>query len=347
MQLNTEFNTAKNKIEKGKMSNETYITLFMIIVLAVLYGIACLFVPNFYKPQNMLNILTNFWYIIILGIGVTFIMITGNFDMSISGVIAMTGVLAAYFCQPISHSANAASEMFSGLGMPYWLAVVAALVCALAIGGINAFFIARLKVASIIITLGTMSVARGIGMVIAQGAQRNMNLPDDFKVLGTSYLPGTHIQISIAIMILLVIAAVIIEKKTVFGRRTYIIGANIKAARLSGVKVAKHITYLYLASALLAGITGILIASSYISGDSGRASGYEFDALVVTLLGGTSINGGFGSVLGTVVGALVLSVMTSAATGLLLSPDWQFILKGAVTFLAILAQRFALDKRKN
>jgi ribose/xylose/arabinose/galactoside ABC-type transport system permease subunit len=340
-----ESGAAGSKLYRGKMSNETYISLFMFIVLLVLYGIACLFVPNFYLPQNMLNILTNFWYIIILGVGVTFLLITGNFDMSVSGVLAMTGVLAAYFCQP--QSAKAGSQMFSGLGMPYWLAVIAALGCALVIGAINAFFIGKLKVPSIIITLGTMSVARGIGQVVAQGAQRNMGLPDEFKILGTSYLPGTHIQISIAIMVLLVIVAIIIEKKTVFGRRTYLIGANIKASRLSGIKVTKHLTYLYLGSALLAGITGILISSSYISGDSGRANGYEFDALVVVLLGGTSISGGFGSVLGTVVGALVLSVVTSAATGLLLSPDWQFILKGAVTFLAILAQRYALDRRKN
>ncbi len=332
---------------KGKMSNETYISLFMVIVLAVLFGIACLFVPNFYLPQNMMNILTNFWYIIILGVGVTFLLITGNYDMSVSGIIAMTGVLTAYFCQPVSQSADAASQLFNGLGMPYPLAVAAALGCALAIGAVNAFFIGKLKVASIIITLGTMSVARGIGQVVAQGAQRNMGLPDDFKILGTSYLPGTRISLSVAIMVLFVIVALIIEKKTVFGRRTYLIGANIKAARLSGVKVAKHITYLYLISALFAGVTGILISSNYKSGDSGRAVGYEFDALVVTLLGGTSINGGFGSVLGTVVGALILSVVTSAATGLLLSPDWQFILKGVVTFLAILAQRFALDKRRS
>jgi ribose transport system permease protein len=341
-----ELNKTRNTIAKGKMSNESYISLFMLIVLVVLFGIGCLFVPRFYLPQNMLNIVMNFWYIIILGVGVTFIMITGNFDMSVSGIIAMTGVLAAYFCQPISQSADAASELFSGLGMPYVLAVFVALACAMVIGAINAFFIAKLKVASIIITLGTMSVARGIGQIVAQGAQRNTSMPDDFSVLGTSYLPGTHIPVSIAIMVLLVIIAVIIEKKTVFGRRTYLIGANINAARLSGIKVTRHLTYLYLASAFLAGITGILIASSYISGESGRAIGYEFDALVVTLLGGTSINGGFGSVLGTVVGALILSVVTSAATGLLLSPDWQFLIKGVVTFLAILAQRFALDKRK-
>ena len=112
------------------------------------------------------------------------------------------------------------------------------------------------------------------------------------------------------------------------------------------MKVGRHLTSLYLISALLAGITGILLASEFKAGVSSRATGYEFDALVITLLGGTSISGGFGSVLGTVVGALILAVVTSAATGLLLSPDWQFFLKGVVTFLAILAQRFALDRRR-
>ena len=147
-------------------------------------------------------------------------------------------------------------------------------------------------------------------------------------------------------MVALVIVAFIFEKKTVAGRRTYLIGANPEAARLSGIKVTRHLTALFILSALLAGITGILLASEYKAGISSRATGYEFDALVVTLLGGVSIAGGFGSVLGMFVGAIILSVMTSSATGLLLSPDWQFTLKGVVTFLAIVAQRYALDKRK-
>ena len=97
---------------------------------------------------------------------------------------------------------------------------------------------------------------------------------------------------------------------------------------------------------LLAGITGILLASEFKAGVSSRATGYEFDALVISLLGGVSIAGGFGSVLGMFVGAIILAVVTSSATGLLLSPDWQFTIKGVVTFIAILAQRFALDRRK-
>jgi ribose transport system permease protein len=212
-------------------------------------------------------------------------------------------------------------------------------------GAINALFIARLKVPSIIITLGTMMLARGIAQVITQGAQRNTSLPDAFGVIGNLAIPGTSIKLSVLIMIALIIIAVIIEKKTVFGRRTYLIGANSEAARLSGIKVSRHLTLLYLFSALLAGITGVLLASEFKAGLSNRAMGYEFDALVIALLGGVSIAGGFGSVLGMFVGAIILSVVTTAATGLLLSPDWQFTLKATVTFIAILAQRYALDRR--
>lgn len=336
-------NSAQRKLTKGKMSNESFITLFMFGVLIVLFGVACTFVPNFYKGQNIINLFTNYWYIILLGIGATFILITGNLDMSIGGIIALSGVLSVYFSQ--AANAGSTSPLSNGLALPYGLAVVLALCGALAIGAINAFFIAKLKVASIIITLGTMSLARGVAQIVTQGAQRNTNLPDVFGTMGNVTVIGS-IKLSVFIMAALVALAVLIEKKTVFGRRTYLIGANAEAARLSGVKVSNHITLLYLISSLLAGITGILLASEFKSGLSNKGLGYEFDALVVTLLGGTSIMGGFGSVLGTLVGALILSVVTSAATGLLLTPDWQFMIKGIVTFLAILAQRFALDRRK-
>jgi ribose/xylose/arabinose/galactoside ABC-type transport system permease subunit len=327
----------------GKFSDESFITVIMVGVLILLFILACLAVPNFYKPQNMINLVTNNWFTIILGIGVSFLLITGNFDMSVGGVVALTGVLSVYFVQGANVSQNA---LANGLGLPYAVGIGLALVCAMAVGAFNAFFIARLKVPSIIVTLGTMMITRGIAQVITEGAQRNTSLPDVFGVLGNLTLPGTSIKLPVLIMVALVIAAFIFEKKTVSGRRTYLIGANQVAARLSGIKVGRHLTVLYIFSALLAGITGILLASEYKSGMSGVATGYEFDALVIALLGGVSIAGGFGSVMGMFVGAIILSVVTSAATGLLLSPDWQFTLKGIVTFLAILAQRYALDKRK-
>ena len=338
-----EANQVRKPTFINKMSDESFITFIMVGVLIIIFGIACVVVPNFYKPQNMINLVTNNWFTIILGIGVTFLLITGQFDMSVGGVIALTGVLSVYFCQGANVSKN---ELANGLGMPYLASIVLALLCAMAVGAINAFFVARLKVPSIIVTLGTMMLARGTAQIITQGAQRNTSLPDAFGVLGSLSIPGTSIKLSVLVMIALIIVAFIFEKKTVAGRRTYLIGANPEAARLSGIKVTRHISTLYILSALLAGITGILLASEFKAGVSSRALGYEFDALVITLLGGVSIAGGFGSVLGMFVGAMILSVVTSSATGLLLSPDWQFTLKGLVTLLAILAQRYALDKRK-
>jgi len=325
------------------MSNESFLSFFMVGFLIVLFGIACLFVPNFFLPQNMLNLITNNWFVVILGIGVTFLLVTGNFDMSVGGVVALSGVLSVYFCQAANVSQNA---LANGLGLPYGVAVLLALVCAMGVGAVNAFFIAKLKVPSIIVTLGTMMLARGVAQVVTQGAQRNTSLPDSFGVVGNMSIPGTSIKISVLIMLFLLIVAFAFERMTVAGRRTYLIGANAQAARLSGIKVGRHLTFLYVVSALLAGITGILLASEFKAGVSSRATGYEFDALVIALLGGVSIAGGFGSVLGMFVGAVILSVMTSSATGLLLSPDWQFTLKGIVTFIAILAQRYALDRRK-
>ena len=331
------------RIFGSKMSDESFITLTMVVVLIVVFTLASLFVPNFDKPQNIRNLFTNQWYLIILGIGVTFLLITGNFDMSVGGVIAMTGVLSVYFSQAANVSENV---LANGLGLPYGIAVGLALLCAAGIGLVNAFFITLLKVPSIIVTLGTMMLARGIAQVVTLGAQRNTSLPEIFGVVGSLNIPGTSIRVPVAIMAIILVIAFVIERKTVFGRRTYLIGANPKASRLSGVMVAKQLTGLYVFSALLAGITGILMASEFRAGVSSRAMGYEFDALVIALLGGVSIVGGFGSVLGMFVGSLILSVVTTAATGLLLSPDWQFTLKGIVVFLAILAQRYALDKRK-
>lgn len=338
-----ETKQVRKSLLAGKLSDESFITLFMVGVLIILFGLACLFVPNFYLPQNMLNLVTNNWYLIVIGIGVSAVLITGNFELSVGGNIALTGVLCAYFCQAVNVSP---SPLGNGLGLPYPVAVALALLCAMGVGAINAFFIAKLKVPSIIVTLGTMILARGAAEVITEGAQRNTSLPAVFGVLSGLGIPGTSIRLAVLVMLVLVVAAFVFEKKTVYGRRIYLIGANPEAARLSGINVERYLTALYILSGLLAGIVGIFLASELRSGMSSRATGFEFDALVISLLGGVSIAGGFGTVLEMFIGAIILSVMSSAATGLLLSPDWQFTLKGIITFLAIIAQRYALDRRK-
>lgn len=334
-------NKVRQKLIGERMNNETFITLFMVCILLVIFIIASIFVPNFFTWTNVLNLISNNWYLVMIGISVTFLLITGHMDMSVGGIVAMSGVLCAYFCQGVGGS----QPLAIGLGLPYGVAVALALLCSMGIGCINAFFIAKLRVASIIITLGTMFLSRGIAQIVTLGAQRNNGLPEIFGVIGNASIPGTPIKVAVIIMLVMVAIGFLVERKTVFGRRTYLIGANNQAARLSGVKVTRHVAILYILSALFAGITGILLASAFKAGYSSRGIGFEFDALCITLLGGTSIAGGFGSVLGTLVGALIFSVVTTAATGLLLSPDWSYVIKGVVTFLAIVAQRYALDRR--
>ena len=124
----------------GKMSNESFLSLFMVVVLLVLFAIAALTVKNFYLPRNILNLMTNNWYIVILGIGVTFLLITGTFDMSVGGIIALTGVLSVYFCQASNVSQN---PLANGLGLPYGIAIGLALLCAMGIGALNAFCVTR------------------------------------------------------------------------------------------------------------------------------------------------------------------------------------------------------------
>ncbi len=328
-------------IQNRRMSDEVYITLLVASVAVGLFLIASLLVPNFFQWLNLLNLVTNNWAVISLGVGVTFLLVSGNFDLSVGGVVALSGVLSVWFAQ----STGGANALSSGLGLPYWLAVLSAITGALAIGGLNALFVVRFRIPSIIVTLGTMMVARGIAQVITQGSQRNTNLPVEFGVLGNLTAFGTSVKLPVVLMGVLLVVAIFIERKMVFGRLTYWIGANPVAATLSGIDKARHVTFLYLFSSVIAGIVGILLSSEFKSGYSNRGTLMEFDALVIALLGGVAIAGGFGSVVGMFFGALILAVVTSAATGMTLSPDWQYILKAVAVFLAILAQTWALARR--
>jgi ribose transport system permease protein len=157
--------------ERRRMSDEALITLLVAGVAIGLFLAASILVPNFFQPLTMLNLVTNNWAIISLGVGVTFLLVSGNFDLSVGGVVALSGVLGVWFAQ----SADGGNPLSTGLGFPYWLAIVCALAGALAIGGVNALFVVRFRVPSIIVTLGTMMLARGIAQVITQGSQRNTN----------------------------------------------------------------------------------------------------------------------------------------------------------------------------
>lgn len=325
----------------GKISNLSFITLSMLGVLAVVFTVASLLVPRFFDINNISNLIAQQSELIIIGIGITFIMITGNLDLSVGGIIAMAAVLSAYFTQA---PGAGGFDLAGGLGMSYGLAVVLTLLCCMVIGLLNAFFIVKMGIASIIVTLGGMAISRGIAMIVAKGAQRNTGLPPVFNDIGQFTIIGT-INLAVLIMIVLLVIALIVEKKTVFGRRLYAIGTNMTAARLSGIRVDRQLFQLFVLSSLLAGMTGIIMASKFNSGNSSFGTDYEFDALVITVLGGTSIFGGFGSVICVVVGAFILGILSTSVNMLGYPPAMQLIVKSVVIVAAILAQRFALNKR--
>lgn len=335
---------AKNKTCKSaesKISNLTFIILSMLGVLAVVFIAASLIVPRFFDIKNISNLIAQQAEIIILGIGVTFLLITGHFDMSVGGIVSLGAVVSAFLCQAQS---AASSDLACGLGLGYGFAVILTLAFCMLIGVINAFFIVKMKVNSVVVTLGTMAFSRGIAMIIAKGAQRITGLPPQYKEIGQYTVIGT-INLAVIIMIILLVVALIVESKTAFGRRIYLIGANKVAAKLSGIKVEREITLLYITSAFLAGVTGIVMASRFNAGNCALGTGYEFDALVITVLGGTSISGGFGSVTCAVVGAFILGILGTSVNMLGFQPAMQMLVKGFVIIFAILAQRFALDKR--
>ena len=190
-----------------------------------------------------------------------------------------------------------------------------------------------------------MYITRGIAHVVSQGAQRNVGLPANFGILGKLRL-WDFLSLPVLIMIIAVVIAFIIQKRTIFGRNLYYIGSNKITAQISGIKVEKHVSILYIVSAFLSGLTGIILASRFFSGRSVGADGYEFDALVVALLGGMAITGAFGGVMNVLIGAFILGILSTCLNQLGLPPDIQIISKGVIITISILAQRWALSRYK-
>ena len=334
--------TLNDSTKRFRLGNDAYINFFMFIVLLAFILIASFVVPSFMTSDTFLNILAQQSFLIIIGISVTFLLLTGNFDLSVGSVASCAGVLAVYFCQPVDGSASELG-MNTGLGLPVPVAMLLALLVCLGIGLINALFIVRYKIASVIVTLGTMYIARGIARGIAQGAQRSLGLPDSFYEIGQKTIGG--IGLPVIIMLIAVVIALVVEKGTGFGRRMYHIGANKVAAENSGIKVNRQLVQLYILSALVSGAAGLILASKFKQGSSYAADGFEFDALAATILGGTSIRGGSGSVIGLLIGVFIFGSLSTCLNQLGLHPSTQMILKGIVLVIAVVVQQLIISRR--
>lgn len=296
----------------------------------ILIGLLCLCViltfatDSFLSSKNLLTVLRQICINSLLAFGMTFVLIIGGIDLTVGSVVGASGV---------------AVVMLIEQGFPLAMAVVMALFLGALVGLINGLIVAFVKMPPFIVTLSMQGVVRGIAYIITNG--RSVSSKDQvFTSIGNGYLLGVPVPIYIVATVMLVIGIVLY--KTRFGRRMYALGDNETAAKFTGIKVQGVIVKVYIISALLSALAGIILASRMYSGQPTAGQGYESDAIAAAVLGGTSFNGGIGTIGGTLIGALVIGVLSNGLNLLHISSYVQMVIKGVVIILAV-----AFDLIKN
>jgi inositol transport system permease protein len=268
----------------------------------------------------------------IIAVGVNLVIITSGIDLSSGSVVAASAVVAASLAQ-VSDFPRAVFPQLTDLPM-IW-PVLAGATTGLMVGLLNGSLIAYTAIPPFIATLGTMVAARGFAKWFTGGMPVSM-LTDNF---GSGANP---------VVIFLVVAAIfhVVLRYTRFGKFTYAIGANRQAAIVSGINVHRHLIWVYMIAGLLSGIAGTVTAARAISGQSGMGVMYELDAIAAVVIGGTSLAGGVGRITGTVIGVLILGVMTSGFTFIRIDAYYQEMVKGAIIVAAVVADQYRQRKRK-
>jgi inositol transport system permease protein len=272
----------------------------------------------------------------IIAVGVTQIIIMGGIDLSSGSVVGMTAMIAASLAQ----SAGFTHAIYPSLtGLSPFFPVAAGLICGLLAGVVNGGLIAVTKIPPFIATLGMMVSARGVADWYTDG-QPIGNLEESYAIIGSGWWP---------VAIFLVVAAIfhIALRYTRYGKFTYAIGANPLAARVSGINVERHIIIVYGIAGLLSGLAGIVQTARAISGQAGVGVGFELDAIAAAVIGGTSLSGGVGRLTGTVIGTIILGVLTSGFTFLNVDAHYQEIIKGAVIIAAVVADQYRQRRRRS
>ncbi|MBT2500531.1 ABC transporter permease [Agromyces sp. ISL-38] len=258
----------------------------------------------------------------LLALGTTFVIITGGIDLSIGTGMTLSAVMTGVF--------------LTYLGLPLWLGVILAILFGGLLGLINGVNVAVLKIPPFIATLAMMLVAAGLSLVISGTAPIYFKETPDFVRLATgSLIPGIRFPNGVLIFIIVAIIAGVVLKKTLLGRYTFSIGSNEEATELSGVNVTKWKIAIYTFAGLFTGLAGVLLASRLSSAQPALGMGYELEAIAAVVIGGTSLQGGKGSIVGTVIGALIMAVLTNGLRIMSIPQEWQSVAVGAVILIAV------------
>lgn len=306
-----------NDIIKKSLNSNTFqrlSVLSILIVMCIFFGLSS---KVFFSTENLLTVALQTVIIAIIAIGQTFVIITTGIDLSIGSTIALSGII---------------TSMLLVAKVPVFFSIIVGLLVGIAIGFVNGLVIVYGKVPPFIVTLGTMSIVRGIALVLTNGIPIT-NLPSSFTVIGSGRILG--IPIPVYIMIVLALVFGFILSKTKLGRYNYAIGSNFEAARLSGIDTKKVLLSIYAISGFLAACAGIILTARIVSGQPTSGTGYELDAVAASVIGGASLLGGEGTVLGTVIGAFVIGVLRNGLNLLNVSAFWQQIAIGIVIIAAV------------
>jgi len=290
------------------------VLLVFYIALIIVFSILS---PFFLSVRNMLSIGQNIAFVGLMAAAGTPLIIAGGLDLSVAAIAGLTGV---------------AISILQGLGLDIWVAVALSLVIAAAIGVVNGLFTTRLRLNPLIVTLGMMSIVSGLSLVLTGGLTRPMMFPT-FNWIGQGRFAG--IPIPLIIMALTFIVLWILLTRTRFGRFVYASGGNAEAARLIGIPVDRTIIVLYVVSALSGAAAGIILCAMLGAAAPTSAGQYLLTVIAAIILGGTSLNGGRGSVWGTLLAILILGTLNNGLTLLNVSSFWQDVTRGVVLMLAV------------
>jgi ribose transport system permease protein len=291
--------------------------------------------PSFLQTDNIVGILQATAVNGVLAIGCTFVIITGGIDLSVGTLMTFCSVMAGVF--------------LTYWGLPFPVGIAAAIFFGALSGFVSGILIAKLKIPPFIATLGMMLVLKGLALVISGTKPIYFNDVPQFPSISQDSLIGyllPNLPIPNAVLILFVVAIVssLILNKTVLGSYTFALGSNEEAVRLSGVNVDRWKIVVYALNGAICGIAGLLIASRLNSAQPALGQGYELDAIAAVVIGGTSLSGGAGTILGTIIGAFIMSVLTNGLRILSVAQEWQTVVTGVIIILAVYAD--LLRKKK-
>jgi ribose/xylose/arabinose/galactoside ABC-type transport system permease subunit len=290
----------------------TFVALILLIIVAAVLS------PRFLTPVNLMNVLRQTAIVGVLGIGMTFVILTAGIDLSVGAVLAVSAVLLAGNLESTGNIE---------------LAMLAAVLAGMAIGLVNGLGVTLGRIQPFVMTLGMLGIARSIAFLYT-GGQPIPVVDRQFLTLGIGYLWRVPIP-SIIFIAILIVAALVLHY-TPFGRAVYAIGSNEEAARLSGIEVGRVKTMVYIISGFTAAIGAIMYCSQFASAPAIAGEGYELDAIAAVVVGGTSLFGGQGGVVGTFFGALIIGILSNVLNLMGVSPFAQPLAKGALIILAVL-----------